>query len=293
MPLIERLAGHLVRAGSFFSEKVYVKATFAYNAFQLIQSATQLYHPKWARSMLMIQRYCIVLDAAYLAMDACYLYKKLGKSSNNPSRIFRKQDILPILAFTALTAVVVAVFNAGRFRPADDLTEILKKVAPPETIKNVTLDWEKPWLHAITQWISLNRCFFQGFSYWDRSCPVRKSYLTNAGLQLLHFLNISRLPFLKYQQVVSCKLNSREGVSAYKVEHSFYFLVASLKDSNYLPSAVQAIHHFCTGIVDQFSRTFFFPPPGSWPSIELIFRPIPNSLCSPPPLFHHLFRKIT
>ena len=288
MPLIERLAGLPEWAGSFVSEEAFAKTTFTYNACQLIFSSVQHNRPEWAGPILKVQRSFIILDAAFLTLEAWHLYKKFGNSSNNLSRIFRKQDIFPMLVFMTLGAVAVPVFNAGRFRPADDLTEILKKVAPLEEIKGVTIDWEKPWIHAITQWVSLNRCFFQFFSFLDRG-PVRRTYFTNAGLQLIHFLNVSRLPFLKYQHIFSHTLSSSESMRTNKVEYSFYFLVASLKDNSYLPSAVQAIHHFCTRIMRQFPGNFSWPIDGFLWNVYSKYSPIPNSLCNPAPFYHDLF----
>lgn len=285
--LIERLAGLRSWAGSFSPEKIHVKTTFVYNTCQVIFSATQHFRPEWAGSILKVQRTFIALDAVFLALDTWQLYKKLRKIPDNHNKNPHVGDILLLLFLSGVSAGVVFILNHKRLRPADDLTEILKKVAPPKELENVSLDWEKPWIHAITQWISLNRCFFQFFSFLYRD-PVRRTYFTNAGLQLIHFLNISRLPFLKYQHVFSRTLTSGQIVMKGKIEHSFYFLVASLKDSHYLSSAVQAIHHFCIGIVRQFPRKFSWSSDFFW-HYDHAYTPIPNSLSNPAPFYHHLF----
>jgi hypothetical protein len=288
MPLIERLAGLPEWAGSFFTEKVHVKTTFVYNAGQVILSATQHFHPEWAGSILKAQRSFIVLDATFLALDTWQVYRKLRKIPDNHNRNPRVGDILLLLFLSSISAAAVFVLNHTRFKPADDLTEILKKVAPPEEIKNVSIYWDKPWIHAMSQWISLNRCFFQGFSYWDRG-PASRTYFTNAGLQLVHFFHISRLPFLTYQHVFSRTLSSNGIVRTDKIVHSFYFLVTSLKDNNYLPLAVQTMHDYCTRIVRQFPRNFSWPINDFLWYLNSIYIPIPNSLCNPAPFYHHLF----
>lgn len=292
MPLIPRLAGLRKIAGPFFSEKIHVKTTYFYNVSQVICSSLQYYRPEWAGSILKVQRVFIVLDAAFLALDAWHLYKKVSKVLNNPDRNYsRGRGILALFTLIASQTGAVFVLKNNPLRPADDLTEILKKVAPSEEIKGASIDWEKPWIHVLTQWISLNRFFIQSFSYLDPTSPVRYTYLRNAGFQMLHFLNISRLPFLKYHHVFSRTLSANESMRTGKVEHSFYFLVASLKDNNYLPLAVQTIHHFCTRIVRQFSRNFFLPPHTSLLHVETSYTPIPNSLCDPPPFYHNFFRQ--
>jgi len=288
MPLIPSLAGFRKIAGSFLSEEVHVKATFAYNACQLILSSAQRYSPEWAGSILKAQRTFIVLDAAFLVLDTWQLYRKIEKERRTKNI---SKDIFLLLLAAAVSAVGVFVLNQGRLRPAEDLNEILKKIALPEEIKDITLDWEKPWIHALTQWFSLTRFLFQGFTSAARG-PERKRYLTNAGLQLFHFLNISRLPFLKYKHVSLRTLSSTDTVRTEKVESSFYFLIAASKDNSYLGTAVQTIHHFCNRILQRLSNTFFLPPQTSISMrLDHNYLPIPNSLCNPAPFYQHLFIK--
>lgn len=257
MPLIDGLAGLHTWAGSFISEKSYVKASFVYNASQVILSSALRYFPEQVGSILKIQRTFIVLDTAFLIADAGLLYKKDCEKDEREGKpkLELSIHIGLSLVIAAIAAVVVKILNNFYLQSAIDLTEILRSEVPSHEIKNVMLTWEKPSLQCFAQWLTLYRSFLHLVLWSFTPMDHRSTYLTNGGLLFANYLQISNLHFLKYQHV---SLQSNSSQVTGKVTSSFHFFLPSFKDS-YLHSVVQTIHQSCMRALSKLNPLSLLP----------------------------------
>jgi hypothetical protein len=122
---------------------------------------------------------------------------------------FKYDDALVMKMCFGMVAAVGASFLVASLtnrvlRPSIDLTEMLKKVAPPADFAQMTIGWTIPWLEYYSQALIAHKLFLTiALAIFS---PHRASFALSALFQGLTLWKVAQLPWVKVERVYGGQL---------------------------------------------------------------------------------------